>query len=143
MSPIAANGAGGWNPTTRPEREIWLIYYHKDSGKPRIPYNDAVEEALCFGWIDSTVKNIDAERYAQRFSPRNPKTAYSQTNKERLRRLIAAGKVIPEVLAVIATSQTTFSKYRMTSWKALKPNPRPGPTFRNCRSATSEYASPT
>jgi uncharacterized protein YdeI (YjbR/CyaY-like superfamily) len=44
------------------ENEIWLIYYRKSSGKRRIPYNDAVEEALCFGWIDSINKNIDKER---------------------------------------------------------------------------------
>ena len=53
------------------ERDIWLIYYKKDSGKPRIPYNDAVEEALCFGWIDSIIKKMDAERFVQRFSKRN------------------------------------------------------------------------
>ena len=52
------------------EKDIWLIYYKKQSGEPRIPYNDAVEEALCFGWIDSTVKGIDENKYAQRFSPR-------------------------------------------------------------------------
>jgi uncharacterized protein YdeI (YjbR/CyaY-like superfamily) len=52
------------------EREIWLIYYKKSSGKPRISYDDAVEEALCFGWIDSTAKSIDNEKFAQRFSPR-------------------------------------------------------------------------
>ena len=75
------------------EKEIWLVYYKKQSGKPRIPYEDAVEEALCFGWIDSTVKPLDDERYAQRFSPRNPKSAYSQPNKERLRRLARQGKV--------------------------------------------------
>jgi uncharacterized protein YdeI (YjbR/CyaY-like superfamily) len=84
------------------EPEIWLIYYKKASGKPRIEYNDAVEEALCFGWIDSQDKTIDSERYAQRFSPRNPKTPYSQTNKERLRELLGQGKVIPEVAASLA-----------------------------------------
>ena len=46
---------------------IWLIYYKKGSGKPRVPYDDAVEEALCFGWIDSTVRRIDEEKYAQRY----------------------------------------------------------------------------
>ncbi|HTI05612.1 MAG TPA: hypothetical protein VL549_09865 [Gemmatimonadales bacterium] len=50
--------------------EIWLIYYKKASGKPRIPYNDAVDEALCYGWIDSILKPIDDKKYAQRFSPR-------------------------------------------------------------------------
>ena len=66
------------------ETEIWLVYYRKQTGKPRIAYNDSVEEALCFGWIDSKVRTLDAERYAQRFTPRNPRTGYSQTNKERL-----------------------------------------------------------
>ncbi|MEX0621492.1 MAG: YdeI/OmpD-associated family protein [Candidatus Woykebacteria bacterium] len=75
------------------EPEIWLIYYKKGSGKSRISYNDAVEEALCFGWIDSTVKGIDEEKYAQRFSPRNPKSNWSQANKERVRRLLEQGKM--------------------------------------------------
>jgi uncharacterized protein YdeI (YjbR/CyaY-like superfamily) len=75
------------------EPEIWLVYYRKESGKPRIPYNDAVEEALCFGWIDSTNKAIDEERLAQRFSPRNPRSPFSEMNKERARRLIEQGKM--------------------------------------------------
>jgi uncharacterized protein YdeI (YjbR/CyaY-like superfamily) len=85
----------------RTEKEIWLVYYKKTSGKPRVEYNDAVEEALCFGWIDSTVKKIDEERFAQRFSRRNPKTGYSQANKERLGRLITEGKVTKEVLTTL------------------------------------------
>ena len=76
------------------ESEVWLVYHKKHSGKPRIPYNDAVEEALCFGWIDSIVKSVDADRFAQRFSVRNPKTPYSQANKERLRELVRQGKVV-------------------------------------------------
>jgi uncharacterized protein YdeI (YjbR/CyaY-like superfamily) len=83
------------------EKEVWLVYYKKHTGKPRIPYNDAVEEALCFGWIDSTVKSIDEDRYAQRFSPRNPKTPYSQANKERLRALVKQGRVVKGVLATL------------------------------------------
>ena len=79
------------------EKEIWLIYYKKDTGRPRIEYNAAVEEALCFGWIDSIVKKLDDERMAQRFSPRKPKAKYSQANIERLRTLLTQGKVIPEV----------------------------------------------
>lgn len=80
------------------EPEIWLVYYRKASGKPRIAYNDAVEEALCFGWIDSIIKKLDEPRSAQRFSPRRDGSSYSQTNIERLRRLSAQGKVMPEVL---------------------------------------------
>jgi len=84
------------------ENEIWLIYYKKASGKPRIPYNDAVEEVLSFGWIDSTVKNIDDERFAQRFSPRKPNSQLSQMNRERIRKLIAQKRMTPAGLAVIA-----------------------------------------
>ncbi|MHB8055697.1 MAG: YdeI/OmpD-associated family protein [Candidatus Aminicenantales bacterium] len=80
------------------EKSIWLILYKKASGKPRIPYNDAVEEAICFGWIDSTAKKVDGECYAQRFSRRNPKSPYSQANTERLLAMIAKGKVARDVL---------------------------------------------
>ena len=78
-------------------KEIWLVYPRKHSGLPRIPYNDAVEEALCFGWIDSITKTVDDARYSQRFTPRKPQSPYSQTNKERLRRLINQNKLMPEV----------------------------------------------
>jgi len=70
------------------EKEIWLIYYRKSSGKLRIPYNDAVEEALCYGWIDSTFKGINEEKFAQRFTPRRLGSSISEMNKERVRRLI-------------------------------------------------------
>jgi len=98
------------NKNYKTEKEIWLMFYKKSSGKPRIEYNDAVEEALCFGWIDSIVKKIDDERFAQRFSRRNPKTGYSQSNKERLERLIAEGKVMKDVLASLETLSDISSK---------------------------------
>jgi len=62
------------------DKQIWLVYYRKETGKPRISYNDAVEEALCFGWIDSTVHKLDDERFAQRFSPRKKTSSLSQSN---------------------------------------------------------------
>ncbi|MFV2044979.1 MAG: YdeI family protein [Anaerolineales bacterium] len=80
------------------EDEIWLVYAKKHTGKPRISYNDAVEEALCFGWIDSIVKTIDEDSFAQRFSVRKSKSSYSQPNRERLRALVEQGKVMPDVL---------------------------------------------
>ncbi len=83
----------------RSEREVWLVFYKKHTGKPRMQYNDAVEEALCFGWIDSTVRRLDEDSYAQRFSRRRPNSPYSQANLERLRRLAGEGKVAKEVLA--------------------------------------------
>jgi uncharacterized protein YdeI (YjbR/CyaY-like superfamily) len=73
--------------------EIWLLYYKKGSDKPRIPYNDAVEEALCYGWIDSILKPIDKEKYAQRFSPRRPGSQLSAMNRERVRRLVRSKKM--------------------------------------------------
>src|SRR4026209_2680276 len=79
------------------EKDIWLVYYKKETGKPRISYNDAVEEALCFGWIDSTFKTLDEKRTAQRFSPRKLKSPYSPANKERLRKLLKQHKVIKAV----------------------------------------------
>lgn len=92
------------------ENEVWLVYFKLHSGKARIPYNDAVEEALCFGWIDSTVKTIDRERFAQRFSVRNPKTPYSQANKERLRALVKQGKVSKAVVDKLGNIlQETFT----------------------------------
>jgi uncharacterized protein YdeI (YjbR/CyaY-like superfamily) len=75
------------------KKEIWLIQYKKAAKKPSINYVEAVEEALCFGWIDSTEKSMDTERYATRFSPRRPKSNWTDTNKERARKLIAAGKM--------------------------------------------------
>jgi len=80
------------------ERELWLVYPNKSSARLRIPYNDAVEEALCFGWIDSTAKKLDANCSAQRFSPRNPKSRFSQPNKERLAWLLKKNMVHPTVV---------------------------------------------
>lgn len=81
-------------------KEIWLVYYSKESGKPRIPYLHAVEEALCFGWIDGIAKKMDAEHTAQRFTPRRPKSNWTELNKERMRRLIAQGLMTEAGLAV-------------------------------------------
>jgi uncharacterized protein YdeI (YjbR/CyaY-like superfamily) len=83
------------------EKEIWLIYYRKSSGKKRIPYNDAVEEALCYGWIDSILKGIDKEKFAQRFSPRKPNSVLSQLNKERIHRLIEQKKITSDGLNAV------------------------------------------
>src|SRR5918996_6409068 len=81
------------------KKEIWLIQYKKASKKPSINYVDAVEEALCFGWIDGTQKSMDAEQYALRFSPRRPKSNWTETNKERASRMIAEGRMTEAGLA--------------------------------------------
>lgn len=95
------------------EKEIWLLYPKKSSGKKRITYNDAVEEALCFGWIDSIVKTVDKNNSIQRFSPRNPKSHYSQANKERIKWLLDHGLIHPLLLKKakeIASEKFVFPK---------------------------------
>jgi uncharacterized protein YdeI (YjbR/CyaY-like superfamily) len=73
------------------EHEVWLVYYKKHTDRPRIPYDDAVEEALCFGWIDSTVRRLDEDSYLQRFTPRKRKSNWCESNVKRARKLIAEG----------------------------------------------------
>jgi uncharacterized protein YdeI (YjbR/CyaY-like superfamily) len=84
------------------EKDIWLIYYKKSSGKPRIPYRDCVEEALCYGWIDGILKTIDTEKYCQRFSPRRKDSNLSDINRELVRKMIKEGKMTQFGLNAIA-----------------------------------------
>jgi uncharacterized protein YdeI (YjbR/CyaY-like superfamily) len=86
------------------ETEVWLIYYKKHTGQPRISYDHAVEEALCFGWIDSIVKRIDDEKFAQKFTPRRDYTRWSALNKRRVRKLIREGRMTEAELAKIDLS---------------------------------------
>ena len=95
----------------RSEPEIWLVYYKKNSSKPRIPYSDAVEEALCYGWIDSTLKPKDEISYLQRFSPRRKGSKLSEMNKERVRRLIKVKKMTRFGLEIIQHHMENGSKY--------------------------------
>jgi uncharacterized protein YdeI (YjbR/CyaY-like superfamily) len=103
--------------------EIWLIYYKKVSGKPRIPYNDAVDEALCFGWIDSILKPIDARKYAQRYSPRKKTSKLSDMNRERVRRLIKAGRMTKAGLAAIEHTSRGSAKLPPDIVKRLQEDP--------------------
>ena len=75
------------------KKEVWLIQYKKATKKASLPYVEAVEEAICFGWIDGLEKSLDAERYALRFSPRRPKSNWTNTNKDRARKMIAEGRM--------------------------------------------------
>ncbi len=73
--------------------EFWVIYFKKHSGKPTVIYREALEEALCFGWIDGIVKSIDRESYMQRFSPRRKKSNWSETNKKLALKLLSEGRM--------------------------------------------------
>ena len=73
------------------EKEIWLIFPRKASGRSRVEYDEAVEEALCFGWIDGIAKSIDETQHAQRFSPRKEKSNWTDLNRQRFARLVKEG----------------------------------------------------
>lgn len=75
------------------EKEIWLVHYKKHTGKASIPYNYAVEEAICFGWIDTTVKKLDDERFARKFTPRKSRSKWNKVNIERAEKMIKAGRM--------------------------------------------------
>jgi uncharacterized protein YdeI (YjbR/CyaY-like superfamily) len=75
------------------QNEIWLVIYKKTSGEPSITHEEAVEEALCFGWIDSSMKSLDPKMYIQHFTPRRTKSNWSEANEFKARRLIAEGKM--------------------------------------------------
>jgi uncharacterized protein YdeI (YjbR/CyaY-like superfamily) len=77
------------------KKEIWLVLHAKASGKNSIAYNDAVDEALCFGWIDSIVKKVGPLSRAQRFTPRRKGSPVSEMNKARARRLVREGRMTP------------------------------------------------
>jgi len=72
---------------------IWMVYYKKHTLKESVNYNDAVEEALCFGWIDSIIKTIDNERYKQKYTSRRKNSVWSKLNKERVTKMIKEGKM--------------------------------------------------
>jgi uncharacterized protein YdeI (YjbR/CyaY-like superfamily) len=85
--------------------EVWLVFFKRHTGKPTLTYGDAVEEAICFGWIDGIRQSIDGERYMHRFSPRLPASRWSATNRKRAERLEKAGKMRPAGRAAIARAK--------------------------------------
>lgn len=82
------------------EKAVWLVIYKKHTKKQSITYNDAVEEAICFGWIDGQIKRIDDERFIQRYTPRRPQSHWSVTNIERAERMIKKGYMTKEGLQI-------------------------------------------
>jgi uncharacterized protein YdeI (YjbR/CyaY-like superfamily) len=92
---------------------VWLVSWKASTGRPRVTYDEAVEEALCVGWVDSRPGSIDDERSRLWFAPRSPGSAWSRVNKERVERLLAAGLVLPAGLAVIKAARASGAWNRL------------------------------
>jgi uncharacterized protein YdeI (YjbR/CyaY-like superfamily) len=87
--------------------EVWLLYWKKGSGKPSIAWADAVEIALRYGWIDGLIRSVDEQRYLQRWTPRRPKSKWSNVNKQIALRLIEAGEMTPLGLAAVEAAKAS------------------------------------
>jgi uncharacterized protein YdeI (YjbR/CyaY-like superfamily) len=95
----------------------WLVYAKKHTGLPSLTYNDAVEEALCFGWIDSKINPIDDDFYMQVFTPRKRESAWSALNKARVDRLLAARLMSPAGLAMVKAAKDSGT---WNTWKDVE-----------------------
>jgi len=95
-------------------RGVWAVIHKKSSAAPRLTLEEAVEEAVCFGWIDSRLHTLDDDRFKLWFSPRKPNSIWSQSNKERVARLTAQGCMAPAGLAAVKAAK------RNGSWNALE-----------------------
>lgn len=91
------------------QASVWLIYYKKKSKEPTVSYSDAVNEALCFGWIDSKAKPVDEEKFMQFFSRRKVNSVWSKVNKEKVERLISEGLMTDAGLAIIEKAKQNGS----------------------------------
>jgi uncharacterized protein YdeI (YjbR/CyaY-like superfamily) len=114
---------------------VWLVFYKAHTGLKSMPYEDAVREALCFGWIDSLVKRLDDDRYALKVTPRKPSSKWSDLNRKRWAELEAAGVLAPAGRAAAPTSNTYAAKPSIPELpgyiaKALKANSKAWNFFR-------------
>lgn len=100
------------------ESEVWLVYNKKEMGLPSIPYGDSVEEALCFGWVDSLIKKIDDQKYARKFTPRKDDSKWSALNKKRVAKMIQENRMTEHGLRLVEAAK------KLGTWDApvQKPN---------------------
>ena len=94
---------------------VWLVFHKRGTGKSSITYSDALDEALCFGWIDSLLKRIDDERYARKFKPRKPGSSWSTINRKRWAELKASGRLMPAGLKRAPTHRSGDAPRRSPS----------------------------
>ena len=84
---------------------IWLVFYKKETGKPTLVYEHAIEEALCYGWVDSIIRKIDEEKYVRKFTPRKDNSKWSESNKKRVERLIKQNCMAEPGLSKVAIAK--------------------------------------
>lgn len=99
---------------------VWIIFYKKQTGMPTLTWSDAVDEALCFGWIDSVKKKLDEQRSIQYFSRRKPQSMWSKINKDKVDVLIANGKMMPAGMACIDTARQNGTWSMMDAAETLE-----------------------
>ena len=87
------------------KKGVWLVFYKTHAGRPSLPYDSAVEEALCYGWIDSIIKKLDEDRYARKFTPRKPHSVWSKSNIERIERMVKEGRMSEAGLSIVEQSK--------------------------------------
>jgi uncharacterized protein YdeI (YjbR/CyaY-like superfamily) len=115
--------------------EIWLVYHKSHTGKTSIEYEDSVEEALCFGWVDSLIRRLDDDRYARKFTPRKPDSFWSDSNRERYAKVEALGLLAPAGRERAPTGNRYPRRPKRSSAvpayieKAFKVDPRAWATF--------------
>lgn len=95
------------------ETEVWLVIHHKDSGTPSVRYHEAIEHALCYGWIDSQARKLDDDSFRLRFTPRNPHSTWSRVNRQRAARMIELGLMTEHGQALIDLAKANGT------WRAL------------------------
>jgi len=119
------------------ESEVWLVFYKRDTGRARISYEDAIDEALCFGWVDSLVKRLDDARYARKFTPRKPDSKWSTVNRNRYAQLKAGERLMPAGLNRAPTEQSgdaprpSLAKVPQYIQEALGSHPAAGRYFQS------------
>ncbi len=121
-------------------RGIWLVTLRKASGKPRITYEDAVEEALCFGWIDSKPRALDAARTMLWFAPRKPGSGWSRPNKLRIARLVELGRMSAPGSAVVEAAKRDGSWSKLDDVEDLVVPPDLADALRRHRGAAAHFA---
>lgn len=99
---------------------VWLVSFKKGTGQPRVEYDEAVEEALCFGWVDSKPNKLDDQRTMLWFAPRKARSGWSKPNKDRVERMLAAGLMTPAGLAKVEVAKADGSWSKLDAVEALE-----------------------